>query len=372
MFVPETLLPHLLACLPGLAYRCCWDDAWTMTFLSDGCQNLTGYPPEALLHNAQLSYASLIHPDDLEQVSLAVSEALALNESFTVEYRITCADGQQRWVWERGMGVRVEHGSIDAIDGFIMDITERKRAEAHLLVSQKMDALGRMASHIAHDFKNLVTVIQSYATASLSDFDPTSTAHEDLSQILLAANRAAELSRKLMSLRDRAIAQKQIIELDEFIREHQELLNKLIGPLCTLELSLSVRARPILADASQLEQILINLALNARDAMPSGGTFSMHTSDESVSASSPLALRSSLAHGDYALLCVEDTGVGIPADLMGRIFEPFFSTKAPDQGSGLGLAMVYYVVKNHGGEVFVESIVGEGTCLKIYLPLVSN
>lgn len=343
-----------------------------MTFLSDGCQSLTGYPAEALLHNAQLSYASLIHPDDIQGVSVAVTEALKHQESFTVEYRIICADGQQRWVWERGMGVCDEPGLVNAIDGFIMDITERKRAEAHLLVSQKMDALGRMASHIAHDFKNLVTVIQSYATASISDFDPTSTAHEDLSQILLAANRAAELSRKLMSLRDRAIAQKQIIELEEFIREHQELLHKLIGPLCTLELSLSTRARPIFADASQLEQILINLALNARDAMPSGGTFSVHTHDESINASSSMSLRSSLPHGDYVVLCVEDSGVGIPAELVGRIFEPFFSTKAPDQGSGLGLAMVYYVVKNHGGEVFVESIVGEGTRLKIYLPLVSD
>lgn len=369
---PQSILESLLTCLPGMAYRCLWDKSWTMLYLSDGCKMLTGYEPQDMLHNAKVSYATLIHPDDVSRVATSVEDALARGDSFTVEYRIICASKELRWVWERGVAFRGPDGQIEAIDGFIMDVTERKRAEAHMIISQKMDALGHMASSIAHDFKNLVTVIQSYASAALNDFPSDSTTYDDLSQILTAANRAAELSRNLMALRERDPSQKKIVQLDEFVFEHAELLAKLLGSHNTLMFDLAKRPRPVLVDPSLLEQLLINLTLNARDALGSGGTLNIHAFSETISPQHPLTSISDLEAGQYAILCFEDDGVGIEPAIVGRIFEPFFSTKPPEQGSGLGLAMVYYVVKNHGGDIFVDSELGRGTSIKIYMPLVAS
>ena len=364
------LWANLGACLPGMAYRCHMDDLWTMIFVSEGSLALTGYSPEALVGNRQVTMVSLIHPEDVDRVRQVVEAALERKDQFTVEYRLIHADGHPRWMWERGVPVRDEHGQIIALDGFIMDITARKRAEAHLVISQKMDALGRMAAGVSHDFSNLLTVIQSYAVGALADCPSGSSLHEDLSQILAAANHAAQLARSLMSLRQREPEGKRVIALEELLATYEEILRRLMGEGVEVVVHPSARAHHVLAQRSQLEQVLLNLALNARDAMPEGGRLELEVRHEVIVPGQPAPLGASLPAGEYAALLVRDTGHGVPPELLGRVFEPFFTTRAADRGSGLGLATVYYVVTNHRGQVLLHSEVGQGTQVHVLLPLV--
>jgi two-component system cell cycle sensor histidine kinase/response regulator CckA len=255
-----------------------------------------------------------------------------------------------------------------------LDVTERKRAEEELRVSQeqfrqaqKMEAVGQLAGGIAHDFNNLLTAILSYSEIALMDLRPEDPIREDIEQIRLAGGRAAELTKQLLAFSRRQVLQVRTLNLSDVVVHTVRMLRPLMGDDVEIRLDLLPSALYTRADAGQFEQVLLNLAVNARDAMPSGGRLTLTTGAAAVSEEA--AVRSGhLEPGSYVTLAIQDTGTGISREVQERIFEPFFTTKGPGVGTGLGLSSVYGIVKQSGGHICVASEVGAGTTFTIYLP----
>ena len=258
--------------------------------------------------------------------------------------------------------------------GVATDITARKRAEAALHESedrlrqgQKMEAVGRLAGGIAHDFNNVLTAVRSYSEFLLEDLDASDPHRDDVEEINKAANRAAALVRQLLAFSRQQVLQPRALDLNATVGDLAPMLGRLLGANVRLEVRLESPLGVVFADPGQLEQVLVNLAVNARDAMPNGGALTVETTsvqlDESHTSSGV-----TLAAGAYILLAVSDTGVGMDSDTQAHVFDPFFTTKEVGQGTGLGLATVYGIVKQSGGHVWVYSEVGQGTTFKIYLP----
>jgi two-component system, cell cycle sensor histidine kinase and response regulator CckA len=263
-------------------------------------------------------------------------------------------------------------GRVVASSGFLFDITERKadeealrRLEEQLRQAQKMEAVGRLAGGVAHDFNNVLLVIRGYSHVLMSMFGEGGDGWAEAKEIETAATRASELIRQLLAFSRSQVMQTQIVDLNEIVANTQMLLQPLIGEDVELHTSLDVRLAPVKADVSQLEQAIVNLTVNARDAMPNGGSLLLSTRNVAVDTHTPDA--PSLPPGTYTALTVEDTGVGMDEETKARVFEPFFTTKGA-RGSGLGLSTVYGMVKQSGGDITVVSAPGEGTTMTIYLP----
>ena len=256
----------------------------------------------------------------------------------------------------------------------IRDITARKKAEAelreteaNLRQAQKMEAIGRLAGGVAHDFNNMLTAILSYAALLKMGSELADSAQADLAQIVRAAERAAALTRQLLAFSRQQVLQPASVDANEIVRGVSNMLQRLIGEDVDLRLSLTPGIGKIFVDPGQLEQVLLNLVLNARDAMPKGGTVTIETSDTSLEG--PLvAHHGVLQPGRYVVLAVSDTGIGMTAEVQARIFEPFFTTKERGRGTGLGLSTVYGILRQSGGDITVYSEVGHGTTFKVYLP----
>jgi two-component system cell cycle sensor histidine kinase/response regulator CckA len=257
-------------------------------------------------------------------------------------------------------------GAISGIMTVCMDITEQKRLEDQLRQAQKMEAIGRLAGGVAHDFNNLLTVITGYSqmlAEIMHDPEPQDLAHE----ILTAAQRAADLTGQLLTFSRRQVIKTEILCLDERVRAMQSFLRRTIGEHIELEMHLGAPSGLVRADPTQIEQVILNLALNARDAMSTGGKLIIETHEIEV-RHPELLHQLSVAAGPYILLCVTDTGHGIDPSIRPAIFEPFFTTKEAGRGTGLGLATVYGIVKQHEGGIRLESNVGQGTTFEVYLP----
>jgi two-component system, cell cycle sensor histidine kinase and response regulator CckA len=256
---------------------------------------------------------------------------------------------------------------IYGIAALAADVSERHQLEEHLRQSQKMEAIGRLAGGIAHDFNNLLTIITGYSQMLLERLDPKSLEHEDVEEILKAGNRASSLTRQLLVFSRKQVLAPQVLDLNVVVTNIDKMLRRLIGEDIELVLELEANLAPVKADPGQMEQVILNLAVNARDAMPQGGKFIIETAtviiDESYSHIHP-----EVARGCYAMLKVTDTGVGMDAETQKHIFEPFFTTKEKGKGTGLGLATVFGVVKQTGGYISVSSEVGKGATFTIYLP----
>lgn len=254
-----------------------------------------------------------------------------------------------------------------AVVSFI-DITDQRRQDEILRQAQRMEAVGRLAGGIAHDFNNLLTVILGYTEMLLQQPRPESTA-SDLQGIRRAATRAADLTRQLLAFSRRQVLQPRVVQLNELATETSKMLGRLIGENIRLRMELAPDLWMVRADPTQLDQILLNLAINARDAMPTGGDLTVRTrnlgADETFVAS-----RTGMIPGRYVELSVEDTGTGMDGETLQHIFEPFFTTKGFGKGTGLGLATVYGVVKQSGGWIYCSSAPGRGTCFQVFLPRV--
>ncbi len=259
--------------------------------------------------------------------------------------------------------------SATGLSVFLRDVSARQALEERLAQSQRLEALGQLAGGVAHDFNNLLTIIGGYGRMVLGKLDSTSSIRKDLEPIVEAANRASGLTRQLLTFGRRQPAQPKVLDINRLVTKLNRLLRRVIGEDIELRLELRPQIGRVKADPGQLEQILMNLAVNARDAMPRGGTLTIAT-DTFTSTGDEDA--SGLAAGEHVLLSVADTGTGMSESVRKHVFEPFFTTKGDGKGTGLGLAMVYGIVKQSGGDIRVESEPGKGACFRLYFPRVSG
>jgi PAS domain S-box-containing protein len=281
------------------------------------------------------------------------------------EYQIRRKDGRLAWVSLNARLLRTSQGTY--IEGAWQDISERRQLEAQLLKSQKMEAIGQLAGGIAHDFNNLLVVISGsadFVSTALSLNDPI---QADVREIQRAADRAANLTRQLLTFARRQVSALQILNLTDLILEIDKLLRRLIREDIILQTSPARDLWPVQADPGQIEQVLMNLAINARDAMPQGGRLTIECSNVALDQQYART-RLALVPGPYVLLAVSDTGTGMTEEVLQHAFEPFFTTKEPGQGTGLGLATCYGIIKQHGGSIELYSEIGKGTSVKVYLP----
>ena len=273
-------------------------------------------------------------------------------------------DGSFLWCQVIATAHRAPGGRIEWIDGVVEDVSERRRLEEQLRQSQKMEAVGTLAGGIAHDFNNILTAIIGYASLSREAGAGSGQLETFLDNILAASGKAARLTQSLLAFSRKQVMSLRPINLNESVQKMEKLLRMVIGEDIELRASYAAEDLNIVADGGQIEQVLVNLAINARDAMPGGGTLSLATARVEVragQASQPVA------PGRYALISVADSGCGMDAETRQRIFEPFFTTKETGKGTGLGLSIVYGIVKQHGGEISVESEPGAGARFRIYL-----
>ncbi|GMV21806.1 MAG: hypothetical protein AMXMBFR57_17550 [Acidimicrobiia bacterium] len=314
-----------------------------------------GYSVEQILANDP-PVQSLVHVDDRDRVQRELEHRLARGESrIDQQYRVLTPDGSVLWVDDRSTVVRDDSGAPLRIDGVLTDITVRKHLEAQFVQAQKMETVGRLAGGVAHDFNNLLTVINGYAEFALMEVPEDHELHGMVKEIHEAGLRAAALTRQLLAFSRRQVVQPVSLNLNSCAEQVQKMLQRLIGEDIRLTFDLEPQIWPVRADAGQIEQVLMNLAVNSRDAMPEGGTLVVTT-------------RNVTEQGDWVLLAVADTGCGMDEATRARIFEPFFTTKKAGQGTGLGLATVYGIVTQAGGRIEVSSTPGRGTTMRIYLP----
>ncbi|HEX7980830.1 MAG TPA: ATP-binding protein [Gemmatimonadaceae bacterium] len=305
-----------------------------------------------------------LHPDDRESVTASLRSAVERGDAFwSSEYRFQRGDGEWAAVLDRGHIIRSPDGAPVRVIGSRADVTERRQLEMQLRESQKMEAIGRLAGGVAHDFNNLLCAILGYADLALgAESDPSST-RDDIEEIRKAAQRAAQLTKQLLAFGRRQIRRPTRVDVDAVVRDTDRLLTQLLGEHIQLTVHAGARGAVVHMDPSELDQILVNLVVNARDAMAQGGVVTIETS------------RSRLAtdHGqaEFVLLTVSDTGAGIDDGTMPHIFEPFFTTKG-EKGNGLGLSTVYGIVEQNGGRIEVDSTVGVGTRFSIHLPLAQD
>ena len=271
----------------------------------------------------------------------------------TYELEILSPDGR-RVPLEVNSTLIIRDGSVVGIEGVARDVGDRKRLEDQLRQAQKMEAVGRLAGGVAHDFNNLLTAILGNANLLLENLRSNSPEHEGAQEILKAANRAADLTRHLLAFSRRQILQPQVLNLSETVADSAKLLGRLIGEHIQVVLDLDPELGRAKVDPSQIQQVLMNLVVNARDAMPQGGSITIQTAN--VTLDDEYARdHASVIPGPYVMLAVSDTGQGMDAATQARVFEPFFTTKEQGRGTGLGLSMVYGIIKQSGGSIWVYS-----------------
>ncbi len=325
---------------------------------------ICGLPPGP--HTAA-ELAAAVHPDDRARLEAALAGARA-GVPFEIEHRLVVG-GRVKWVNVRGEPEADAGERVVRVIGVTQDITARRLLEEQVRQAQKMEAIDRLAGGVAHDFNNLLTVINGYSSLLLRSLPPRDPARDLATEIHKAGERAAELTGQLLSIARPAPAESQVIDPNAVVAEMGNLLRRLVGDDVTLTTRLDPAVSRVRADPGQFGRVLMNLAANARDAMPGGGRLTVETRDAELGDDYARA-HTGVEPGAYVLTAVTDTGVGMPPEVRARLFEPFFTTKKPGAGTGLGLAMVYGIVKQAGGHLDVYSEVGVGTAFKVYLPAV--
>ena len=486
----------LLAHLPGMAYRCQNDRTWTMEFVSEGCLELTGYAPVDLVGNATISFNDLVCPEYRETIWKRWQHAIAGHLKAESEYEIRTRSGETKWVWEQGEGVYDENDRVVAVEGFIADVTDRKRAgaererltaaieqsgeivlitdaagtiqyvndaftritgysreeaigqnprilksgqhdsdfyrqmwatigagkpwegkfvnrrkngslfteiatispvrnadgrivnyvavkrdvtqqlldqaekeslQSQLLQSQKMESIGRLAGGVAHDFNNMLQAILGYAEMALEQASPGQPLYSDIQEIQKAAQRSATLTRQLQAFARKQAVEPRPLDLNDSIDGMFDMLRRLIGEDIRLVWKPDRKLAQIHMDPGQIDQLVTNLCINARDAIAAAGEIVLETRNATVHRAIPSPY-GNVEPGSYVLLTVADNGCGMPDNVLAHIFEPFFTTKQMGKGTGLGLATVYGIIQQNKGGIRVESEPGKGSVFQIYLP----
>jgi PAS domain S-box-containing protein len=342
-----------------------WDaDLATMkATYSDVMKRIFGVPEDqgAIPFEA---FSRSIHPEDWPKVERIVQLQMQGGGAWNYEHRVVRPDGSVRVIEVTSEPVLDDAGRAIRIIGSVQDITERRHLEQQLREAQKLEAIGRLAGGVAHDFNNLLTVILGFTETMLESLPPGDDHHTSAEQIRTAARRAAGLTQQLLAFGRRQVFQLQVFDLNLVLGEMRGILQRLIGERIEIVLSLDPRPTLLRADRGQIEQVVLNLALNARDAMPARGRLSILTSHHGAATGAG----SGRAGGPWLLLTVSDTGVGMSPEVQAHIFEPFYTTKEVGHGTGLGLATVYGIVTQSGGHIEVSSTPGVGSTFRIYLP----
>jgi len=331
--------------------------------VSRGAEALYGVPVREIERDPQFWYRR-VHPEDLKNIVAPARERLLRLQPATIEVRYEASRGIWRWHRSRLTPRLAEDGTI-AVDGIETDVTDRVVLEEQFRHAQKMEAVGQLAGGVAHDFNNILTAVIGYADLLLGRIPKSDPSRPSLEEIKKGGERAAALTRQLLAFSRRAATQPRVVDLNYAIRNLEPMVRRLAGEGLKFELDLDGSIGRVRVDPTQLEQVIVNLVVNARDATPEGGTVVLRTDrlpdwpGADGSDKDPLP---------GVRLRVIDTGMGIPARILGHIFEPFFTTKGPGQGTGLGLATVYGIVSQHGGSVRALSEVGRGTEIEVVFP----
>ncbi len=372
----QVRLQTLVTNLPGMAYRCLNDPNWTMSYVSEGCESVTGYRRDELESNRVAAYADLIHPDDRDRLWAKCQKSLDARTPCQNEYRIRDRHGRERWVSERASGVYAEDGALLAIDGFIQDITaarvaklEREQLDLKVQETQKLESLGVLAGGIAHDFNNLLTSILGNASIAQLELPPGSPAQDCLEQINEASMRAADLCKQMLAYSGRGRFVVQTLDLGDLVEQTAQMLQISISKKAVLRYRLVKGLPAVEVDATQLRQVIMNLVINASEAIGDrSGVISLSTGLTRVDREylRGALMAPDLPEGDYVFLEVSDSGCGMSPETQARIFDPFYTTKFT--GRGLGLAAVLGIVRGHRGALKVYSELGRGTTFKLLFP----
>ena len=340
-------------------------DKLRILYVSPAYEKIWGRSCQSL-YDQPHTWVVAIHSEDRERVRHAATTRQA-EGNYDEEYRIVRADGGVRWIHDRAFPVRNAAGQVERIVGVARDITAHRQVEEQFRQAQKMEAIGQFAGGIAHDFNNMLAAIMMQTELTLMEENLPVVVNQGLQEIRVAAKKASHLTRQLLLYSCRQVMQSCELDLNEAVTSVSRMLQRLLREDVQLQLQLHPSALIIKADAGMLDQVLMNLAVNARDAMPEGGLLLIETGEKWVDEDF-VRLNPDAAPGRYVWLSVSDTGGGIPPEVLPRIFDPFFTTKDPGKGTGLGLATVFGIVKQHHGWIKVVSEPGRGAKFQIFIP----
>ncbi len=337
------------------------------TSANTAAEALTGYSAEGL---AGMNVSDLLVADDLERSLRMLQSKLAGAPRTVYQTELATRDGRRRTV-EIASRVICRGGRPVGVQGVARDLTERRLLEDQLRQAQKMEAVGLLAGGVAHDFNNLLTVIQGYGEILLSSLGPDDPSCELIGEMTRAGERAAGLTRQLLTFSRQSVLAPRVLDLNAVVLDLEKMLHRVIGEDIDLSTDLQAGLGRVKADQGQIEQVLMNLAVNARDAMPTGGKLTIETRNIELDVTYA-GLHGGIRPGPYVFLAVSDDGCGMTPDVRARIYEPFFTTKEKGKGTGLGLATVHGIVQQTGGHIQVYSEPGLGTSFKVYLPRVEE
>ncbi|MGH7486457.1 MAG: two-component system sensor histidine kinase NtrB, partial [bacterium] len=331
------------------------------SYVNPAVTALTGYSPQEHYADPDLCF-TIAYWEDRPLLERILRGAQPNGSAVTMRW--THKNGSVIWIEQRTVLEQDRSGRVVAIEGIARDITERKQLEEQLRHAQKMEAVGRLTAGVAHDFNNLLTVINGYADLTLRELVPGSPSRRKVDEVRKAGEQAAALTRQLLAIGRKQVTQPRVIDLNAVVKRNSNILRRVIGEDVEFVLALDPALGAVKADEGQIEQILLNLTVNSRDAMPKGGRLTIETRNGFLEDGSNSESR--------VVLAVADTGCGMDADTQSRVFEPFFTTKETGRGTGLGLSIVYGIVKQSGGALRLFSEPGKGTRLEIYLPRVEE
>ena len=336
-----------------------------LLYISPGYEKIWGRSC-ASLYESPDAWFEAIHPDDRERVPHRSSMHTGAAQ-YDEEYRIIRPDGSVRWIHDRAFPIRDDQGHVYRLAGVAEDITERRQIEERLRQSQKMEAIGQLAGGVAHDFNNILAAVMMEVELAATAKDLPPDTREGLQVIGVAADRAAALTRQLLLFSRRQVMQPHRLDINAVVTTLAKMLQRILGE--DVKVQLHLHPSPLLAhaDAGMLDQVIMNLAVNARDAMPNGGRLIIETAERHITEDE-LRASPDAAAGHHVCISVSDTGVGMTEDVKAHLFEPFFTTKQPGKGTGLGLATIFGIVKQHRGWIRVYSEIGQGTTFRIFLP----